>query len=157
MSWSYPIEGEGYFNLHDLHDVYTFRYHEYMAADGASGSRSMAIESNIIHGWGLWFLILHLDKVQVFCFYKFFRLKTKGHIYDLKCLLYSNVYSCFFNLISFFHFHEILSYTRNIFFYLVKINYFWYIHDSSKTYTNWCKKKPSRVTKIKDQSGGKIM
>lgn len=28
-------------------------YHEYMAADGASGSRSMAIESNIIHGWGL--------------------------------------------------------------------------------------------------------
>ncbi|KAJ8573250.1 hypothetical protein K7X08_009761 [Anisodus acutangulus] len=28
-------------------------YHQYMAADGASGSRSMAVESNIIHGWGL--------------------------------------------------------------------------------------------------------
>ncbi|XP_055817355.1 agamous-like MADS-box protein MADS3 isoform X2 [Solanum dulcamara] len=28
-------------------------YHQYMAADGASGSRSMAVESNIIHGWDL--------------------------------------------------------------------------------------------------------
>ncbi|XP_009588019.1 agamous-like MADS-box protein MADS3 [Nicotiana tomentosiformis] len=28
-------------------------YHHYMAAEGPSGSRSMAVESNIIHGWGL--------------------------------------------------------------------------------------------------------
>ncbi|MCD7467616.1 transcription factor [Datura stramonium] len=28
-------------------------YQQYMAADGPSGSRSMAVESNIIHGWGL--------------------------------------------------------------------------------------------------------
>ncbi|KAL3381276.1 hypothetical protein AABB24_001416 [Solanum stoloniferum] len=39
---------------YDLPDpVLQIGYHQYMAADGASGSRSMAVESNIIHGWGL--------------------------------------------------------------------------------------------------------
>nr|XP_025888294.1 MADS-box transcription factor AGL6 isoform X1 [Solanum lycopersicum] len=38
----------------DLPDpVLQIGYHQYMAADGASGSRNMAVESNIIHGWGL--------------------------------------------------------------------------------------------------------